>query len=80
MMADPAGLVQTSVRDENPPCCCGRFAHLSEPVGINDTVHEPSGPERNFCGYFKDHTIRNLLERIKQLEAVSAPKSKEPAP
>ena len=49
-------------------CCCGRYKNLSEPVIHNDYMHEPLGPEGNFCGPVVNHTIRFLESKIESLE------------
>jgi len=47
-------------------CCCGK-KDIEEPVFVNDYVHEPYGPEGNFCGPMHSHEIRDLLAEVEQL-------------
>jgi hypothetical protein len=49
-------------------CCCGRIHDCDEPVRFNEYVHEPLGPEGNFCGPAKNHTIRDQDLRINELQ------------
>lgn len=58
-MADPAGLSQPYEGDNVPPCRCGRIKHCTEPVGINDTIHEPYAMDEGFCGPRLNHEIRD---------------------
>lgn len=56
-------------------CCCGK-KQIDEPIIINNYVHEPFGPVGNFCGPLKDHKIRDLQNRIIELEETIKNKEK----
>jgi len=49
-------------------CCCGKKDIIDEPIIINNMMHEPFGPEGNFCGPVDRHTIRELLADNKRLK------------
>ncbi len=51
-------------------CCCGRIHDCDEPVIMNEYCHEPLGPEGNFCGPQKNHTLRDQNLRIDELEVI----------
>lgn len=44
-------------------CCCGRIEPCDEAFMFNNTVHEPLGPDGNFCGPYVSHRTRDL-ERV----------------
>lgn len=52
---------------DDPPCCCGRLPHLSEPLIINDYCHEPAG--KGFCGPKYKHELRDLTDEVARLTA-----------
>jgi len=45
-------------------CCCGK-KDITEPLLINDYVHEVLGEPGSFCGPLKNHEIRDLIDYIK---------------
>ena len=48
------------------PCCCGKLL-ISEPLQINDYLHEPLGSSGNFCGPVYKHPIRDQADEIERL-------------
>lgn len=46
-------------------CRCGRIKDYTEPVGINDTVHEGYDVVDGFCGPLVAHTIRDLEKHLR---------------
>ena len=51
-------------------CCCGK-KDISEPIIINDYVHEPFGVEGNFCGPLDKHDIRDLTNKVEELSRIT---------
>lgn len=50
-------------------CCCGQLNLEDDGPSIhNDYQHEVLGPEGNFCGPKINHDIRDLRERVFELE------------
>ncbi len=51
-------------------CCCGNFQELCEgmSVMVNNYIHQPLGPEGNFCGPKERHDLRDAKARIADLE------------
>ena len=50
-------------------CCCGRIEDFTEPVIMNDRMHERLGDPGAFCGPVYKHDIRDLTadnERLRQ--------------
>ena len=51
-------------------CCCGKY-DLKDDIAFvsNGYQHEIYGPQKNFCGPSDKHDMRNMHNRINQLEA-----------
>ena len=53
-------------------CCCGKVTGISDPVILNNIVHEPLGQVGNFCGPKDKHTIRDQTNEITRLSTATA--------
>jgi len=47
-------------------CCCGKLViHAEENAVVhNDYMHEPGGPNGNFCGPTLQHEVRDLKAKV----------------
>jgi hypothetical protein len=60
-------MVTEAAEAELVRCCCGRIRDCTEPLIINDTLHERLGDEGAFCGPVDHHIIRDQEKEIARL-------------
>ncbi len=53
-------------------CCCGKYKPLSEPLIVNDYLHEPYGEPGAFCSSVQTHELHDLREKVTSLESSHA--------